>query len=118
MSVDNNIFYPMSKLDLDNYVSLSKIKPTAGNILIQLLEVEKKTPGGIVLPDTHDEKSQKGKVVKIGGSVYADGREIKPECKEGDTVIYKKWGGDEIKFGTSGEELIFVKFTDILAIIK
>jgi chaperonin GroES len=95
-----------------------KLKPMAGYALIEPVEAEKRTAAGIVLPDTHDEKSQRGKVIAKGASVYQDGREIAGEFKIGDTVIYKKWGGDEVKLGLSGKELIFVKFEDILAIIE
>jgi len=91
----------------------------AGYALIEPVELEKKTAAGIVLPDTHDEKSQKGKVIAIGGPQVTDsGRKIVPEFKVGDIVIYKKWGGDEVKFGVSGKELIFVKFEDVLAVVR
>lgn len=96
-----------------------KLKPTAGYALVEPVELEKKTAAGIVLPDTHDEKSQKGKVIAIGApQVTESGRKIVPEFKVGDTVVYKKWGGDEVKFGVSGKELIFVKFEDVLAVVK
>jgi len=96
-----------------------KLKPMAGYALIEPVELEKRTAAGIVLPDTHDEKSQKGKVIAIGGPQVTDsGRKIVPEFKVGDIVIYKKWGGDEVKFGVSGKELIFVKFEDVLAIVQ
>jgi len=97
--------------------SMPKIKPLSGYALIEPLEMEKKTAAGIVLPESHDEKSQKGKVIAVGKSIYKEGQEIIPEFKVNDTVVYKKWGGDEVKFGTSGKEYIFVKFEDILAII-
>lgn len=96
-----------------------KLKPTAGYALIEPIELEKRTATGIVLPDTHDEKSQRGKVIAIGAPQITDsGKEIKPEFKVGDTVIYKKWGGDEVKLGISGKEYLFVKFEDVLAIVK
>jgi chaperonin GroES len=99
--------------------SVPKLKPMSGYALIEPVELEKKTAAGIVLPDTHDEKSQKGKVIALGGPQITDsGRKITPEFKVGDMVIYKKWGGDEVKFGISGKELIFVKFEDILAVVK
>ena len=99
--------------------SALKLKPMAGYVLIEPESMEKKTATGIVLPDTHDEKSQRGKVVAIGSPQITDsGKEIKPEFKVGQTVIYKKWGGDEVKLGLSGKELIFVKFEDILAIVE
>lgn len=96
-----------------------KLKPTAGYALIQPIELDKKTPSGIVLPDTHDEKSQKGKVIALGSPQVTDsGKVRKAEFKVGDTVFYKKWGGDEVKLGFSGEEYIFVKFEDILAVMR
>jgi chaperonin GroES len=96
-----------------------KFKPTAGYALIEPTELEKRTAAGIVLPDTHDEKSQKGKIVAIGApQITESGRKITPEFEVGDTVVYKKWGGDEFKLGISGKELIFVKFEDVLAIVK
>lgn len=102
-----------------NLNSLPKLKPMPGYVLIEPVQLEKKTATGIVLPDTHDEKSQKGKIIALGGAHITDnGRKIEPNFKIGDTVIYKKWGGDEVKFGVSGQEYIFVKFEDILAIIK
>jgi chaperonin GroES len=107
----------MSKIK--NNDSLPKLKPMPGYALIEPVELEKTTAAGIVLPDTHDEKSQKGKVIALGGPQTTDsGRKITPEFKIGDTIIYKKWGGDEVKFGVSGQEYIFVKFEDILAIVK
>ena len=102
-----------------NISSLPKLKPMPGYVLIEPVELEKKTATGIVLPDTHDEKSQKGKVIALGGPQITDsGKKVTPDFKVGDVVIYKKWGGDEVKFGVSGKEYIFVKFEDILAIIK
>jgi chaperonin GroES len=104
---------------MKNNDSLPKLKPMPGYVLIEPVQLEKKTLTGIVLPDTHDEKSQKGKVIALGGAHIIDnGRKIEPNFKIGEIVIYKKWGGDEVKFGVSGKEFIFVKFEDILAVIK
>ena len=99
--------------------SLPKIKPMPGYALIEPVALEKKTAAGIVLPDTHDEKSQKGKVMAIGGPVVTDkGNKITPQFKIGNVVLYKKWGGDEVKLDITGKELIFVKFEDVLAVIN
>jgi chaperonin GroES len=96
-----------------------RLKPTAGYALVEPVALEKKTAAGIVLPDTHDEKSQKGKVIALGGPQTTDsGRKVMPEFKVGDLVIFKKWGGDEVKFDVSGKELVFVKFEDVLAVLK
>jgi chaperonin GroES len=90
------------------------LKPTAGYLLIEPLEKEVKTASGIYLPDTAGEKPQKGKVIAVGGSIYDDGHEIKSPAKLGEIVIYKKWGGNEVKVGNI--EYMFVKFEDILAV--
>lgn len=103
---------------VDDYMPRPKLKPTAGYALIEPIEMEKTTASGIVLPDIYDEKSQRGEVIAIGNALYQDGREIKPEFEVGDTVIYKRYGGDEVKLGISGKELVFVKWEDVLAIEK
>ena len=96
-----------------------KLKPTAGYALVEPVALEKKTAAGIVLPDTHDEKSQKGRVISIGAPQTTDsGRKIEPEFKAGDLVIFKKWGADEVKFDIFGKELVFVKFEDVLAVLR
>lgn len=95
-----------------------KLKPMPGCVLIEPVEVQKQTATGIVLPDTHDEKSQKGKVIALGGpQITESGKKIVPQFKVGDTVVYKKWGGDEIKLDLTGKEFLFVKFEDILAVL-
>ncbi len=96
-----------------------KLIPSPGFILIEPLDVQRKTTSGIYLPDSHDEKPQQAKVLAVGPTqVTEKGTKISPPCKKGDTVIYKKWGGDEVKLGIGEKEYIFVKFEDILAIVK
>ena len=91
------------------------LKPTAGYILIEPLEKEVKTSSGIYLPDNASEKPQKGKVLEVGASEITEkGIKRTSPVKVGDKVIYKKWGGNEVKVG--GKEYLFVKFEDILAI--
>jgi chaperonin GroES len=93
-----------------------KIKPLHDHVVIEPLEAEDKTPGGIVLPDTAKEKSTKGKVIAAGsGFVLPNGREVKLAVKEGDKVIYSKYAGSEVK--VDGKELKIVKESEILAII-
>ncbi len=94
------------------------LKPTPGYLLIEPAEVETKTTSGIYLPDSAStEKPQKGKVLAVGGEEILDsGKTRKSPVKVGDVVIYKKWGGSEVKVGT--KEYLFAKFDDILAIEK
>jgi len=91
------------------------LKPAAGYVLIEPQEAVKKTSSGIVLPESHDEKPQKGKVLAVGPA--EDGKDKctrKPPCKAGEVVIYKKWGGNEYKI--NDQEYLFVEFKDILAV--
>lgn len=92
-----------------------KLKPTAGYVLIKPIEAERRTASGIVLPESHDEKTQRGKVIAIGPEEVTDsGVKRSAPCKKGDIVIHKQWGGNEVKI--EGKEYLFVKFEDILAV--
>ena len=92
--------------------------PTAGYILIEPSESQKRTESGIYLPDSaNPEKPQKGKVLAVGEEeVLGNGVKRKSPVKAGDMVVYKKWGGNELK--VDNKEYLFVKFEDILAIEK
>jgi len=93
-----------------------KLQPVAGYLLIQPLDKEVKTIGGIYLPDNVNEKPQKGKILAVGEDEVTDsGKVRKSPVKVGDAVIYKKWGGSEVKL--DGVEYLFAKFDDILAIV-
>ncbi len=96
---------------------LAKIKPTAGYVLIQAEEQQTKTTGGIYLPDNaKGDKPQTGTVLAAGPDEVTDSGTKKPSsAKAGDKVIYKKWGGNEVKI--EGKEYLFVKFEDILAVL-
>lgn len=94
-----------------------KITPASGYILVEPTKTERKTASGIVLPDSHEEKPQKGKVLAVGGAeITESGVKRKAPCEVGETVIYKEWGGNEYKEG--GKEYLFIKFEDILGIVK
>lgn len=93
------------------------LEPTPGFILVEPQEAEKKTPSGIVLPESHEEKPQKGKVLAVGPDEIVDcGTKKKAPCEDGDIVYYKKWGGNEIEI--DGKEYLLIKFEDIMAIEK
>ncbi|MDD3531745.1 MAG: co-chaperone GroES [Candidatus Shapirobacteria bacterium] len=93
-----------------------KLQPTPGYVLVFPKESEKKTASGIVLPDSHEEKPQKGEVLAVGADqVSESGVKISAPCKKGDVIVYKEWGGNEYKEGD--EEYLFIKFEDILAVV-
>ena len=97
--------------------SVTKITPLFDNVLVKPLEEETKTPSGILLPDSAKEKPQVGKIMAVGpGGMKDDGKQIKMVVKVGDKVMYKKWGGNEVKVGT--EEWLLVEQKDILAIVE
>jgi chaperonin GroES len=99
-------------------VSQMDIKPLGDRVVIQPLEAEAKTKGGILLPDTAKEKPQEGKVIAVGkGKVLDSGAVQAPEVKVGDKVLYGKYSGNEITT-KDGEELLIMREEDILAIIK
>lgn len=90
------------------------LKPTAGYLLIEPLEKEVKTASGIYLPENAGEKPQTGKVIAVGAKTYSENHDVESPAKVGETVLYKKWGGNEVKL--EGKEYIFVKFDDVLAV--
>src|SRR3989338_6904447 len=97
--------------------SVTKITPLFDNVLVKPLEEETKTPSGILLPETVKEKPQMGKIMAVGpGGISDDGKKITMTVKVGQKVMYKKWGGNEVK--VNGEEWLLVEQKDILAIIE
>lgn len=98
-------------------MDLLKVRPLEDNILIEPLEREQRSASGIVIPDTSKEKPQEGKVMAVGpGKVTEEGKVLTPAVKVGERVLYKKWGGSEIKVG--GKEYLMVKSEDILAVVE
>jgi chaperonin GroES len=94
-----------------------KIRPLADKVLVQRLEAENKTAGGIVLPDTAKEKPQRGKIVSVGeGKVLDDGTRRKMQVKKGDTVLFTSYAGTEIKI--DGKEYLIMDESDIMAVIE
>ena len=94
-----------------------KIRPLSDKVLVQRLEAENKTAGGIVLPDTAKEKPKKGKVIAVGkGKILDDGNLRKMSVKKGDTVLFTSYAGTEIKI--DGKEHLIMDESDIMAIIE
>ena len=92
-----------------------KLKPLGDRLIVRAIEEEETTASGIVLPDTAKEKPQKGKVIAAGdGRINEDtGKRTPLDVKEGDEVLYSKYGGTEIKI--EGEELLVLRESDVLA---
>tara|TARA_B100000927_G_scaffold278462_1_gene261140 strand:- start:2064 stop:2345 length:282 start_codon:yes stop_codon:yes gene_type:complete len=93
-------------------MSKIKIKPLADRVIIKQAEAETKTASGIIIPDTAQEKPQKGTVIAVG-----NGTKDNPiTVKEGDSILYGKYAGNELKF--EGEDYLIMKESEILAILK
>jgi chaperonin GroES len=94
-----------------------KIRPLADKVLVQRVEAENKTAGGIVLPDTAKEKPQRGKIVAVGsGKVLDDGTVKKMQVKKGDLVLFTSYAGTDIKI--DGKEYLIMDESDIMAVIE
>ncbi len=92
------------------------LKPLGNRVVIEPIEQEEITAGGIVLPETAKEKPQKGKVLSVGpGDRDEDGKRIPMDVKEGDTVLFAKYAGTEIK--VDGKKLLILRESDLLAIV-
>ncbi len=90
------------------------LKPLEDRVIVKTVESEDVTVSGIVLPDTAQEKPQRGKVISVGdGRLDDSGKRVPLDVKKGDEVIYSKYGGTEVK--VEGEELLILKASDILA---
>ncbi len=93
-----------------------KLRPLQDRILVQRLEEETTTKGGIIIPDTAKEKPAEGKVVAVGnGKVGEDGKRIALEIKKGDRILFGKYSGTEVKI--DGEEYLIMREDDVLGII-
>lgn len=98
-------------------MSKMNFQPLFDNVLIKPLDAEEKLPSGILLPDSAKEKPQIGLVMAVGpGTTDDHGNQVKIVVKIGQKVMYKKWGGNEVK--VNGEEWTMVEQKDILAIVN
>ena len=94
-----------------------KIRPLADKVLIQRLDAESVTSGGIVLPESAKEKPQRGKIVSVGeGKALKDGTRIKVQVKKGEEVLFSSYSGTEIKIG--GKEYMIMDESEIMAIVE
>jgi chaperonin GroES len=94
-----------------------KLKPLGGRVIVEPIEQEEMTAGGIILPETAKEKPQEGKILAAGpGDRDEDGDRIAMEVKVGDKVLYAKYSGTEVK--VDGKKLLILRESDILAIVE
>jgi chaperonin GroES len=94
-----------------------KFRPLHDRVLVERTEQEEKTAGGIILPDTAQEKPMEGTVKAVGGGAKAEDGTVTPlDVKKGDTILFGKWSGTEIK--VDGVDLLIMKESDILGIIE
>lgn len=94
-----------------------KFRPLHDRVLVKRLDSEEKTSGGIIIPDSAKEKPMEGRIVAVGSGMRADNGSLVPlDVKEGDTILFGKWSGTEIKIG--GEEYLVMKEADVMGIIE
>jgi chaperonin GroES len=96
---------------------MAKLKPLGDRMVVEPIEQDETTAGGILLPETAKEKPQEGKVIAVGpGRVDDSGNRVKMEVKEGDRVLYAKYAGTEIKL--EDKKVLILKESDILALVE
>jgi chaperonin GroES len=93
------------------------LKPLHDRVLVERVEQEDRTKGGIIIPDTAQEKPMEGKVVSVGGGARNEnGQVVALDVKKGDRILFGKWSGTEVKI--DGKELLIMKESDIMGIIE
>jgi len=107
----------IAKISKEGRSVFMKVRPLHDRLIVQRLEEEEKTKGGIIIPDTAKEKPIEGKVIAVGaGRIKKDGTKIPLEVKKGNRVLYAKYAGTEVKI--DGEEYLIMKEDDVLAVIE
>ena len=95
----------------------TKFRPLHDRVVVRRLQSEEKTKGGIIIPDTAQEKPQQGEIIGVGpGGRDESGKLIPLDVKEGDKVLFGKWSGTEVKL--DGEEILIMKESDIMGVIR
>jgi chaperonin GroES len=94
-----------------------KFRPLGDRVVVRRVKEDQKTAGGIIIPDTAQEKPQEGEIISVGpGALDDNGKRVAPEVKAGDIVLFGKWSGTEVKI--DGEELLIMKESDINGIVE
>jgi chaperonin GroES len=95
-----------------------KLTPLGDRIIVRRFEAEEKTAGGILLPDAAKNKPQRGKVLAVGkGKLTKDGARRPLQVKEGDTILFTTWAGDEFKQQKTGDDVLVMREEDVLAVL-
>lgn len=93
-----------------------KFKPLHDRVVVEPVEAEEKTAGGVIIPDTVKEKPQQGKVIAVGPGLRDEsGKQHALDVKKGDTVLYGKWSGSEVRIGN--KDYVIMKEADILGVL-
>ena len=93
-----------------------KFRPLGDRVVVRRVKEDNKTDGGIIIPDTAQEKPQEGEIIAVGpGALDDNGKRVVPEVKSGDRVLFGKWSGTEVKI--DGEDLLIMKESDIMGVI-
>lgn len=92
------------------------IRPYQDRVVVQRLESEAKSAGGIVIPDTAKEKPQQGKVLAVGKGKFQDGKFFPLDVKPGDVILFGKYAGSEVKIGE--KELLIIREDDIMGVVE
>ena len=94
-----------------------KFKPLHDRVVVERFDSDEKTAGGIIIPDSAQEKPMQGKILAVGSGARDDSGKIQPlDVKEGDTILFGKWSGTEVKI--DGKDLLIMKESDIMGIIN
>jgi chaperonin GroES len=94
-----------------------KFRPLGDRVVVRRVKEDTKTAGGIIIPDTAQEKPQEGEIIAVGpGALDDSGKRVAPEVKAGDRVLFGKWSGTEVKI--DGEELLIMKESDIMGVVE
>jgi chaperonin GroES len=94
-----------------------RFRPLGDRVVVRRVKEEQKSAGGIIIPETAQEKPQEGEIIAVGpGALDEHGKRVPPEVKPGDSVLFGKWSGTEVKI--DGEELLIMKESDIMGIVE
>ena len=94
-----------------------KFRPLHDRVVVKRIDAEEKTAGGIIIPDSAKEKPQQGKVVAVGnGKADKDGKRIPLDVKDGDTILFGKYSGQEVR--VDGEDYLIMREDEVLAVIE